>query len=132
VPVGERKPETLPGSSATDSPAVAPPRNRIATEIPPSNGKPSTLFFVEGSLCPHCMSQLSTMAELLGERNVQVSVVSASTAADLRNFPAVPFTLVADPEYKLFREYKAFDGKPKHATIVRDRAGKELFAQGGQ
>jgi len=105
--------------------------NTIASTIPIPNGKPSALFFVQGSLCPHCMTQLNEMATLLARRKLQVAVVSASTEADLRNFPKVPFRLVADPELKLFKKYDAFDGKARHATIVRDGSGEELFRKVG-
>lgn len=124
-------------SSATPVPppvagaATAATQNLISTSIPKPNGEPSALFFVQGSLCPHCMTQLSQMATRLADEKLQVTVVSASTELDLQSFPKVPFRLVADPELKLFKEYDAFDGKAKHATIIRDRMGKELLRKVG-
>lgn len=106
-------------------------QNLIAKSIPKPNGEPSALFFVQGSFCPHCMTQLNQMAKELVDRKLQVVVVSASSESDLQNFPKVPFKLVADPELKLFKEYDAFDGKARHATIVRDGAGKELLRKVG-
>ncbi|MES2791044.1 MAG: tyrosinase family protein [Planctomycetota bacterium] len=105
--------------------------NSIGESIPQIGDKPSVLFFVQGSLCPHCMTQLTEMATRLTDRKLQVAVVSASTVADLQSFPQVPFRLVADPELKLFKEYDAYDGKAKHATIVRDRLGRELLRKVG-
>lgn len=106
-------------------------KNRISPTIPTANGAGSVLFFVKGSGCPHCMSQLIGMAEKLANRNLQVAVISASTEADLQSFPPVPFVLVPDPESKLFKEYGAYDGEPRHATIVRDSSGKEVLRKVG-
>jgi peroxiredoxin len=105
----------------------APPRNRVSRTIPAADGKPSVLFFVLGPACPHCMTQLNDMASQLAGRRVQVVVVSASSEADLQKFPAMPFVFVPDPDSKFFKLYRAWDGKPRHATIVRDRQGKELL-----
>jgi peroxiredoxin len=104
---------------------------QTGSSIPPAAGKPSLLLFVKGSLCPHCMEQLAaTNRELVG-LNCNISVISASTEDDLQSFPAFPFTLVADPEYRLFKEHGAFDGEPKHGTLVRDRKGSQVFRRVG-
>lgn len=112
----------------TVTPAIG---NRIATSIAPNNGKPVVLFFVQGSLCPHCMTQITEMARKLSGTNLDVSVISATPTEDLNAFPAVPFTLVADPEYKLFREYGVYEGEPKHGTIVLSADGREIFRNVG-
>jgi FtsP/CotA-like multicopper oxidase with cupredoxin domain/peroxiredoxin len=106
----------------------APPtRNRVLRAIPPTKDEPSVLCFVQGSACPHCMAQVTDLAAKLAGRKVQVVVVSASAEDDLQKFPALPFVMVSDPELKYFKEHGAYDGKPRHATIVRDRAGRELL-----
>ena len=73
------------------------------------------------------MTQLTEMATKLSSRELAVSVISASTEEDLRNFPPVPFTLVADPKLRIFRKYGVPDGETKHATIAYDASGKEVF-----
>jgi len=113
------------------SPSLPSAENKISRVIPPANGDPSVVFFVKGSGCPHCMSQLIGLSAKLASRKAQVAVVSASTEADLQNFPALPFVLVADPELKLFKENGVYEGEPRHATIVRDGAGKEVLRKVG-
>jgi FtsP/CotA-like multicopper oxidase with cupredoxin domain/peroxiredoxin len=107
------------------------PRNRVFASLADLPASPEVLFFVKGSACPHCVSQLSSMASTLGRRNARVAVVSASSASDLERFPAMPFALVADPTLQAFKKYGAFDGAAKHATIVRDRTGKEVLRKVG-
>jgi FtsP/CotA-like multicopper oxidase with cupredoxin domain/peroxiredoxin len=114
------------------APATEPSRNRIGAVIPQSSGKSAVLLFVKGAFCQHCMAQLVEMATKLSGQDVVVSVISASTEADLRDFPPVPFTLVADPDLKIFRTYGAFDGEARHATIVVDPSGKEVFRKMGE
>ncbi|HND56779.1 MAG TPA: multicopper oxidase domain-containing protein, partial [Pirellulaceae bacterium] len=114
-------------SDAANGPRQPQNRRRISAAIPPADGRPSVLLFVKGAYCSHCMSQLDAMAKQLAGADVSVSVISASTADDLLDFPALPFTLIADPELKLFREYGAFDGDSRHATIVLDEQRRELF-----
>src|SRR5439155_18251053 len=95
------------------------------------NGEPSVLVFVNGSYCPHCVSQIVALDRKLAGRGMNVSVITASTEDDLARFPTVWFDLVADPELKLFKRHGAFDGEAKHATIVRDRRGQEVFRKVG-
>ncbi|HEV7405383.1 MAG TPA: tyrosinase family protein [Chthoniobacteraceae bacterium] len=104
---------------------------RVSTTIPAPAGKPSVLLFVKDSLCPHCREQIVEMAAKLPADRVDITVISASTVADLQAFPPSPFLFVADPEYRLFREFRVFDGVPKHGTIVRDRGGREVLRQVG-
>ena len=73
-------------------------KDRVSAIVPGKPGKPSVLLFVRGAFCQHCMTQLTEMATKLSSRNLAVSVISASTEEDLRDFPPVPFTLVADPK----------------------------------
>src|SRR5207244_3219622 len=68
---------------------------------------------------------------LLAGRGVRVAVITASSEEDLKRFPNVSFDLVADPDLKLFKQCRLFDGKAKHATIVRDRGGNERLRKVG-
>jgi len=105
--------------------------NHISATIPPSGDRPSVLFFVKGAACVHCMAQLTEMAAGLTDRDLTVSVISASTLEDLQRFPPVPFHLVADPSHVLFRAYGAFNNVPLHATLVFDPRGAEVFRDVG-
>ena len=125
---------------STTLPGLAPVRvgrsreeegHRVAVN-PPSDGRPSLLLFVKGSACPHCLSQLTKIATALSGRNVSISVISASPEGDLQNFPRVPGRLIADPDHRLFKRYGAYDREAKHATIVKDRFGKELLRKVGE
>ena len=107
--------------------------NRINNSVPAPNGRPSVLLFVRGSFCPHCVSQTTQMATALSGHGYQVSVISGSSADDLQRFPTLPFTLIADPGLKLFKQFGALDESAtgderiRHATIVRDGKGAEIF-----
>jgi peroxiredoxin len=95
--------------------------------IPIEPGTPSVLLFVKGSFCPYCMSQVATMSERLADRNVNVYVVSSSSEDDLKAFPKTPFHLIADPELRFYKTYGVFNGEPRHATIVLNAEGREVF-----
>lgn len=106
--------------------------NLISDTLSPSTNKPSVIFFVKGSSCPHCMSQLTEMAGVLAGKDVDVSVVTASSRADLEEFPAVPFRLVADPSGKLFEKHGAVEnGETQHATVALSERGEEVFRDVG-
>lgn len=96
------------------------------------NGKSRIVLFVLGSFCPHCMTQLGTFAKEFTDRQYEVTVVSADTEDDLKRFPHVPFTLLADPEHKLFRRFGAIKDVPKHATVVIDGRGNIVFRTVGE
>jgi FtsP/CotA-like multicopper oxidase with cupredoxin domain/peroxiredoxin len=125
------------------SPAGMPPPSAAAVAQPAlgsspapipglKNAAPSVLLFVKDSACSHCRSQIVNFENLLAGRGVNVTVVAASTEEDLNRFPAAPsFKLVADPSLKLFKQHGVFDGVAKHATIVRDRSGKEILRKVG-
>jgi FtsP/CotA-like multicopper oxidase with cupredoxin domain/peroxiredoxin len=117
--------------SRTGAGAAGAARGRVVAEVPGASGKPSVLLFVKGAFCRHCMAQVTEMAARLSGLDVAVSVISASTEADLRDFPPVPFALVADPGLKLFRRYGVFDGGPRHGTLALDPSGKEVFRSVG-
>jgi peroxiredoxin len=104
----------------------------LSERVGKPNGKPRIVLFVQGSFCPHCMAQLSTFARELSKRKCAITVVSADTEEDLRKFPDVPFTLVADPQHKLFRKFGAFIDGPMHATLALDGKGVVVFRTVGK
>jgi FtsP/CotA-like multicopper oxidase with cupredoxin domain/peroxiredoxin len=105
--------------------------NRLRRTVPVRSGVSSVLLFVKGSFCQGCMAQLADMARALEGRDLSVTVISASSEADLRRFPDVAFDLVADPEHRLFKQYGFFDGAARHGTVVLDPRGKELLRETG-
>jgi peroxiredoxin len=118
--------------------AISRQETRIASRTDPiferigkPNGKPRIVLFVQGSFCPHCMTQLMTFAKQLADKHYDVTVVSADTEDDLKKFPDVPFKLVADPKHVVFRKFGAYKGKPMHATVALDKRGKVVFSTAG-
>jgi peroxiredoxin len=99
--------------------------------IPITPGIPSLLVFARGSYCPHCISQLATLSEQLSEKQVDVFVISSSDEDDLKAFPRTSFHLIADPDLRLFKAH-GVEGRGRHATIVLDAGGTELFRSIGE
>lgn len=126
-------------ASTTPSPAPvsgvdanAAGRRLISESLPETRGQPTTLFFVKGSFCPHCMQQVSAMSEALVGANCRVCVISASTTSDLANFPDLPYTLIADPHQRLFAKFGVMEQEqPLHGTIVLDASGVEKLRRTG-
>jgi peroxiredoxin len=126
---------SLPGLPFSGAVSVAAARgtvNEVINTIPSPAGKASVLLFVRGPFCSHCLAQLTEMAGRIPTDRADVFVVSQSTEEELSNFPALPFHLVADPELLLTKRYGAYEQTPKHATIVRDGAGRELLRYVGE
>jgi peroxiredoxin len=137
TPDGPDEPAPISRTKTPDRRATTPVKSPIAAvkqislTVPASPGKPTVLLFVKGAFCPLCMAQLSEMAAKLAGQNLSVSVISASKEEDFKAFPSVSFTLVADPDLKLFRKYGAYEREAKHATIAFDAEGKEVFRNVG-
>lgn len=112
----------------SDSVGETSPANVLGS-LPLPDGKPAVLFFVQGSFCPHCMEQVSTMLGTLPRSRCKVYVISASTSEDLKQFPKTPFSLIADPDGKLFKKYKL--GSHTHGTFVLDRKGTVRLRETG-
>lgn len=113
----------------SDSVGNSSPANVLET-LPPPDGSPAVLFFVQGSFCPHCMEQVTAMIGTLPRSRCSVYVVSASTTEDLKQFPKTPFSLLADPTGKLFKQYEL--GSHTHGTFVLDGKGKVRLRETGE
>lgn len=109
------------------SPTALLDRDNSDASLPTVPGAPSVLLFVKGSFCPYCMSQVATMSERLAGRNVNVYVVSSASEDDLKAFPKTQFHLIADPELRFYKAYGVFNGETRHATIVLNAQGQEVF-----
>lgn len=92
-------------------------------------GQPVVLLFFQGHGCLHCVEQLGAFAERAAAfRAAGASVIGISTDSvdELRTAVEAaecPFTLVADPDKKVFRQYGCFAGDALHGTFVIDAAG---------
>jgi FtsP/CotA-like multicopper oxidase with cupredoxin domain len=118
-----------PVTPLTSDAAGGPSQKTILTEIPEPAGTPQALFFVRGSFCPHCLEQVTEMATKLPQSRCHISVVSASTVDDLKQFPDLPYGLIADPEGELFKRFNL--GDDTHGTILLNGAGEEIFRRTG-
>jgi peroxiredoxin len=93
--------------------------------------RPVVLVFYLGAACAHCREQLAKFAELkdawdaAGLRVVAISTESAEAlrrSCDEGKINA-PFTMLADPAGKVFREYRCrddFENAPLHGTFLID------------
>ena len=121
------------------------PRDAPEWALPDSDGKPRSLsdfqgrpvivVFYLGYGCLHCAEQLQAIAKKSGDiRAAGFEVIAISTDEQINLKRACeslenefPFPLVADPEMKIFREYRCYDDFEKaalHGTFVIDAHGK--------
>lgn len=99
-------------------------------------GKSVVVIFYLGAGCLHCVEQLQKFAPRVNDfQQAGLSIVGISTedlpslTTAVTNFSKdtpFPIPLVADPELKTFKAYRAFDDfekKPLHGTFLIDGAG---------
>ncbi len=99
-------------------------------------GKPVVVIFYLGFGCLHCVEQLKAFAPKAEEFEKQgISIIAISTESRealenaLKNYneeQKYAFPLVSDPEYKVFKAYRAFDdfeNQPLHGTYLIDAEG---------
>ena len=100
-------------------------------------GKPVVVIFYLGFGCLHCVEQLKAFAPKAEEFEKQgLSLIAISTESRealeiaLKNYNKehkYVFPLVADPEYNVFKAYRAFDdfeNQPLHGTYLIDAEGR--------
>ncbi|MFM7057585.1 MAG: redoxin domain-containing protein [Planctomycetota bacterium] len=99
------------------------------------SGRPVVVVFYLGYGCLHCAEQLKAIAQnIQGFRDAGLEVIAVSTDKQehlrkaLENLEGgLPFPLAADPEMKVFREYRCYDDFEKaalHGTFLVDAAGR--------
>ncbi len=103
-------------------------------------GKPVIVIFYLGYGCLHCAQQIEKFAPKIEEfrkAGIELVAVSSDTTDDLeksikkyqaeKSPPRVfPMPLVADPELRVFRQYRAYDDferAPLHGTFLIDGGG---------
>ena len=100
-------------------------------------GKPVVVIFYLGFGCLHCVEQLKAFAPKAEEFQKQgIELIAISTESRealeiaLKNYnkdQTFAFPLVADPEFQVFKAYRAFDdfeNQPLHGTYLIDAEGK--------
>ena len=114
---------------------------RVALEE--MRGAPVLLQFFVGLDCGYCLGALSELGEFgdsLKETGLQVIAISPDTPEVLRTFTKAaepgkwPFTFLVDPESKLTKAFRMWDGfekEPMHGTILLDATGKILWTFSG-
>ncbi|MAS94652.1 MAG: alkyl hydroperoxide reductase [Verrucomicrobiales bacterium] len=99
-------------------------------------GKPVLVIFFLGKGCSHCMEQLNEFAPVYDkyrEAGIEILAVSTDSLAGLaETFQETaegknpfPFTMVSDPTFHSFRQYKAFDDFEQmglHGTFLIDES----------
>jgi peroxiredoxin len=100
-------------------------------------GKPVLIICYLGLGCAHCLEQLKTFAPLkeqFRDAGIEVVAVSTDTMSSMKESLAaggiaktIPFPILADPELRLFKAYRAFDDfedRPLHGTFLIDAEGQ--------
>ena len=98
-------------------------------------GRPLLVVFYLGYGCLHCAEQLQAltqMAEQFSDGGINLTAISTDSLDELhrslRNYGdhELPIQLLADPEFNVFRAYRAYDDfeqQPLHATFLLDGRG---------
>lgn len=103
--------------------------------------RPTILIFYLGHACLHCTQQLQAFAKYhqkLDDAGFNVLAVSTDTISELKESQQayikdgenIPFTLLADPECNIFRQYNSYDdfeNQPIHGVFLIDTHGKILW-----
>jgi peroxiredoxin len=122
----------LPTSSVGPARGSIMTGEEFLTKLVKARNSPQVLLFVRGSVCPHCMEQLKVFSETMKAGEATVTVVSSTGIEDVKDFPDMPFELVADPSWKVFRHFGVVDDKHSHGTVVLNAKGKTLLRELGE
>lgn len=98
-------------------------------------GKPTLVIFYLGHGCLHCAEQLQAFGPQVSEfRDAGINVIAISTDdieglnLSVKDYGGdIPMELIADPEMKVFKKFRAFDdfeNQPLHGTFLIGSHGK--------
>ncbi|WP_309711983.1 redoxin domain-containing protein [Armatimonas sp.] len=93
-------------------------------------GKPVIVLFFLGASCEKCMEQVNAFAaEAEGYRKAGIELVAISLdpQEQVKKMKAMPFPILANPDLKTFKSWKAFDDfedMALHGTFLVDGTGK--------
>ena len=79
-------------------------------------GRTHIVVLIKGAFCKLCMAQLAEFQQQLDPSKVPVVVVTPIN--DLEDLADIPYSVFADPEFKLFKSLQAFRDEPLHGTFV--------------
>ncbi len=157
LPVDWKQPAIVPDDIGqrpelnTLGPIAWTPPNAPEFTLPDGNSKPvqlisfrkrpTILILYLGHACLHCAEQLQTFSEhqqKLEAAGLNVLCVSTDSVVELKKSlqayvkdgESMPFTLLADPECKIFHKYNSYDDfedQPLHGTFLIDTKGKVLW-----
>jgi peroxiredoxin len=102
--------------------------------------QPVLLIFYLGADCLHCVEQMNVFAPKVKEyakENIKLMAVTledvktlAKTVGNYTKTGEFPFPIVADPELKVFKDYRVYDDfekMPLHGTFLIDQEGRILW-----
>ncbi len=100
-------------------------------------GKPTVILFYLGHSCGHCMAQLKAFSAVMGDfKNAGIEVVAigsesptdlTTTADTCHAKEDAPIKLLADPNFKVFKEWRCYDdfeGMGLHGAFLLDAEGQ--------
>ncbi|MEZ0388998.1 MAG: redoxin domain-containing protein, partial [Verrucomicrobium sp.] len=100
-------------------------------------GKPTIVLFYLGHTCTHCMEQLKAFSDAAkGFASAGIDLVAigseepvdlSATAETCKTTEAPPIRLLADPEQRIFRQWRCYDdfeGMPLHGAFLLDAKGQ--------
>lgn len=143
--IGERPDLDSLGPIAWTPPAAPdftlPDGNSKPIKLSSFRDRPTILILYLGHSCLHCAEQLQAFSkhhQKLEAAGFNVLAVSTDTVSELKESQeayikdgeSIPFTLVADPECEIFREYNSYDdfeNQPLHGTFLIGTNGKVLW-----
>jgi peroxiredoxin len=94
------------------------------------SGRPHVVILIKGAFCKLCMEQLTEFQNRLAPSGIPIVVITP--VDDLAELSDLPFSVFADPELSAFRQLKAFNSGPLHATYVFGAQGEVLLKDVGE
>jgi peroxiredoxin len=116
-------PPTAPGLSLKDG-------NGKKISLKDYAGKPVLVLFFLGSACDKCMEQVNAFAaesDGFKKAGIEIVAVSLDPQEQVKKMKAMPFPILANPDLKTFKSWKAFDDfedMALHGTFLVDATGK--------
>ena len=101
------------------------------------NGKPAVIVFSQGFSCVHCNEQIKNLRanfQAFEESHTTILVLVADTAENLSTAlkkTQLPFTLLADPDLRVFKKFGLDDNHRTHGVTILDSHGVIKWASVG-
>lgn len=121
----------------TPSPFELPSNGAETVSLSDLKGKPTVVLFYLGHTCTHCMAQLKAFSAAAADfknAGIEIVAIGSETPADLVATAGTchakedtPITLLADPDYKVFKTWRCYDdfeGMGLHGAFLLDAEGQ--------